>query len=92
MMAGTAAKLDVDDLGQLADAEIGVLGAQVYDGLPNGWRQGAMLVRLLVRCGAEEADHALLVESVSLAAQGPLIDLHLLGTLSGRIAKKYDRV
>ena len=88
--AGTPARGDEADLGDLPQPEGRVLRLQVDDQLAQRRGEAAAILgtrRLLV---GEEAGHADLIEAPGLAPEGPLRGLGLLGALDRGAAEEDD--
>src|SRR5262245_39117603 len=90
MVARTPPETPVADLRTFAQAERGRVDPQVYDALPHGGREGALLILTLLLGRAKDHAHPLAVKTVGMPAQGPLLRPGLSSTLRRQIANQYD--
>src|SRR5260370_32644785 len=89
--AGRAVETHITDAGDFAQAQLGIFGPQIDDGLAHRWWQGPMVILLLAERRVEEADHALGLEPVRLPTQGSLDRSGLLGTFGGGVPEQHNR-
>src|SRR5260370_27898744 len=89
--AGRAVETHITDAGDFAQAQLGIFGPQIDDGLAHRWWQGPIVILLLAERRVEEADHALGLEPVRLPTQGSPDRSGLLGPFRGGVPEHHHR-
>jgi hypothetical protein len=87
---GFPVEADVADGGNLMQAELGIFGLEIDDGLPDGRRQRAMVILLLFECRAEQAGHSCSIEGIRMPPERAFYSSRLFCPFGWCVAEQHN--